>query len=128
MSQWCSFSGWRWFREIIHEKLEHQRSYGVHEASVPPLQTSIRAVFGGMDKSETSIVKILVSTASSECYELAKDSGSWTLISEGHYSTQQDGASSELWGLAPHPTKPDIFATSGDDGTVRVWLLVRITT
>jgi microtubule-associated protein-like 6 len=109
------------FVKLYTEKLEHQRSYGVHEASVPPLQTSIRAVFGGMDKSETNVVKILVSTASSECYELAKDSGSWTLISEGHYSTQSDGASSELWGLAPHPTKPDIFATSGDDGTVRVW-------
>lgn len=27
----------------------------------------------------------------------------------------------ELWGLATHPTNPDIIATVGDDGTVRIW-------
>lgn len=27
----------------------------------------------------------------------------------------------ELWGLAVHPTDPDIFVTVGDDGTLRVW-------
>ena len=42
-------------------------------------------------------------------------------MSEGHYSPPQDGASGELWGLAPHPLNGDVFATAGDDGTVRVW-------
>ena len=27
----------------------------------------------------------------------------------------------ELWGLATHPTDPDIYVTVGDDGTLRVW-------
>ena len=27
----------------------------------------------------------------------------------------------ELWGLAAHPSDPDVFATSGDDCTVRLW-------
>ncbi len=27
----------------------------------------------------------------------------------------------ELWGLAVHPTNPDIFATVGDDSTLRIW-------
>eukprot|EP01041_Mallomonas_annulata_P001002 gene1002-1969_t len=27
----------------------------------------------------------------------------------------------ELWGLAAHPTNPDIYATAGEDSTVRIW-------
>ena len=27
----------------------------------------------------------------------------------------------ELWGLAMHPSNPDVFATAGEDKTVRVW-------
>ena len=59
-------------------------------------------------------------------YELAKDSGNWTLLGEGHYSKPEDGAGGELWGLAPHPTNPDIFATSGDDATVRIWSISQV--
>ena len=33
---------------------------------------------------------------------------------EGHFSGQ-------LWGLAVHPTDGDIFATAGDDRSIRVW-------
>lgn len=29
--------------------------------------------------------------------------------------------SGELWGLATHPADPDVFATVGDDGMLRVW-------
>lgn len=27
----------------------------------------------------------------------------------------------ETWGLAPHPSEADMFATSGDDATLRIW-------
>jgi len=33
---------------------------------------------------------------------------------EGHYHD-------ELWGLCTHPTNPTLFATAGDDNTIRVW-------
>ncbi len=123
------------------------------EAPVPPLAPAIRSVYGGLDLAGTAIVKILVATQSSEVYELSKvptliarrrlvdvagsrgalltfrglwqDTGSWTLLAEGHYSPAPEGPSGELWGLAPHPTKADLFATAGDDGTVRVWSIAQ---
>ena len=33
----------------------------------------------------------------------------------------------ELWGLASHPVDPNLFATSGDDKTVRIWSIERAT-
>ena len=45
-------------------------------------------------------------------------SRSFTRYVVGHYKD-------ELWGLAPHPTQVHLAATSGDDGTVRVWDLRR---
>jgi microtubule-associated protein-like 6 len=36
------------------------------------------------------------------------------LLFSGHY---QD----EVWGLAPHPVRPSVVATCGDDMTLRVW-------
>jgi microtubule-associated protein-like 6 len=109
------------FVKLYSPTLEHLRSYGVTEAPAPPLLRAIKGVCGGVNPDGTQITKVLVSTESAECYELARGSGSWTMLVEGHYSPPSEGASGELWGLAPHPTKEDIFATSGDDGTVRVW-------
>jgi WD40 repeat protein len=33
----------------------------------------------------------------------------------------------ELWGLASHPVDPNLFVTSGDDKTVRMWNIERAT-
>ena len=63
---------------------------------------------------DPGVTKIAVGTLGSEIYELCYHSGSATLLNEGH-------CEHELWGLATHPNKPHIFATSGDDNTVRVW-------
>jgi WD40 repeat protein len=35
-------------------------------------------------------------------------------VHEAHYTGQ-------LWGMAVHPTDPDLFVTTGDDKTIRVW-------
>ena len=62
--------------------------------------------------------KILVGTKSSEIYLADYEEGSknleWDLLMAGHYAD-------ELWGLAVNPEDPNVFATAGDDKTVRVW-------
>jgi len=37
-----------------------------------------------------------------------------TVFQHSHYK-------GELWGVAPHPKNADLYATCGDDGTIRVW-------
>lgn len=59
---------------------------------------------------------ILVGTKGSEIYEISKDSGRIIRLSAAH-------CADHVWGIAPHPTDPDIIATTGDDHTVRVWTL-----
>jgi microtubule-associated protein-like 6 len=58
--------------KLYNARLEHERSFSLAEAPVPPLVSSVKAVCGGLDRTGKFITKILVSTASSECYELAK--------------------------------------------------------
>ena len=62
--------------------------------------------------------KILVGTKSSEIYLADYEEGAksleWDLLMAGHYAD-------ELWGLAVNPEDPNVFATAGDDKTVRVW-------
>lgn len=68
----------------------------------------IRAVTVSQDASGRTIA----GTTSGEIVEIATD-GSITVLVQGH-------GAGEVWGLAPHPNS-DVYATAGDDGTVRVW-------
>jgi len=63
--------------------------------------------------------KLLIVARSGEMLELAIESGSSVLLDEAHANTKL--VASESHGLDPHPTNPDIYATTGDDATVRVW-------
>jgi WD40 repeat protein/Ca2+-binding EF-hand superfamily protein len=92
--------------------------YDLMEAAVPPYMAAVRSVSVRMDWEGEQITKILVGTRGSEIYEISKDTGSMLQLAEGH-------CTDELWGLAMHPTNPDLLATSGDDRTVRVWSVKR---
>ena len=102
------------FIKIWSLALEHLRSYDLAEAQVPPLNLGVRSVYAGLDVTGTAITKVLVGTKGSEIYEIAMKSGSMILLHEGHHSN-------ETWGLAMHPTDKDIYATCGDDQTIRIW-------
>lgn len=94
--------------------LEHIRSYSLGESDVPPMLPKITSIDASLSEQATAVVNILVSTSGGEIYEVAAQSGSMTLIQEGHFR-------GELWGLCVHPTDPDLFVTCGDDNTVRMW-------
>jgi len=86
--------------------------FDMNDAPSQPIDSSIRSVC--MNEHGTSL---LVGTRGSEIYELQMDTASGSsacLISQAH-------CADELWGLATHPTNPDLYATCGDDKTVRVW-------
>jgi microtubule-associated protein-like 6 len=104
-------------------EMKHLRSFSLVAADVPPILPCIRSldavllyesVKGRPGDVTVSIKRILASTSSGEIYEVAGKSGGITLVHESHYS-------GELWGLCANPSDPDVFATCGDDRTVRVW-------
>eukprot|EP01029_Cantina_marsupialis_P023861 TRINITY_DN60145_c1_g2_i1.p1 TRINITY_DN60145_c1_g2~~TRINITY_DN60145_c1_g2_i1.p1 ORF type:complete len:2255 (-),score=740.92 TRINITY_DN60145_c1_g2_i1:196-6960(-) len=92
-------------------ELETLRSYDLKDANPSPFQHAISACCLSNDATNSTI---LVGTRGSELYEVCTGSGSIVLLNRGH-------CRHELWGLAPHPTNPHVFATAGDDRTVRVW-------
>lgn len=91
---------------------KHVKTFDISEASIPPLEVAVTSVYIGITKGKVS--KILVGALSSETYEIATETGSIMLFSEGHF---QD----ELWACVAHPKDPDVFATAGDDFTIRIW-------
>ena len=93
---------------------EHIRSFMLTDADVPPVVGSVRSIDAGLSTDGLNITKILASTAGGEVYEIAARSGGICLVHESHYV-------GELWGLCVHPTDPDLFCTTGDDRTIRVW-------
>ena len=100
--------------KLWSEIMEHVRSFSLTDADVPPLMNCIRSVDAGFSDDGRQVTRILVSTMSSEIYEISAKSGTTCLMQESHFA-------GEIWGLGMHPIDPDIFATAGDDKTVRVW-------
>ena len=96
--------------------LEHMRTFSLNDADVPPLDMCIRSLDASSNLEGDAISRILVATSGSEVYEVAAKSGTTCLLHESHFA-------GELWGLGLHPLDPDLFATAGDDKTVRVWSL-----
>ncbi|CAM9178110.1 unnamed protein product, partial [Ectocarpus sp. 13 AM-2016] len=102
------------FVKLWSTQLAHLKTFDLSEATVPPLLRGVRSVCASLDVTGSEVIKIAAATAGSEVYEISRESGSMMLMQEGHFSGQ-------LWGLAAHPTDGDIFATAGDDHSIRVW-------
>lgn len=96
------------------KKLKHLKTFDLSEASVPPLQAAVGSVRAFSFTRRGKVSKLLVGTLSAEIFEIARESGSITLFCEGHFTD-------DLWACATNPTDPDVFATAGDDETIRVW-------
>ncbi|CAN0063286.1 unnamed protein product [Pylaiella littoralis] len=105
------------FVKLWSTQLAHLKTFDLNEATVPPLLRGVRSISASLDNTGTKVIKIAAVTAGSEVYEISRESGSMTLMQEGHFCGQ-------LWGLATHPTDGDIFATAGDDHSIRVWSIL----
>jgi WD40 repeat protein len=90
-------------------------SFRLSEASIPFLTPTAAAIsFGGAHGT-----KILILVRSGEMCELAINSGRVVLLTEAHARRKKQAT--EAHGLDVNPKYGDIYATSGDDGTVRAW-------
>jgi len=85
--------------------------FDLNTVSPKPLNLSIRSAKIRTDKLRSTL---LLATKSSDVYSLNRLTGVCTLLSSSH-------CTDELWGLAPHPTNPDVYITCGDDRTIRLW-------
>lgn len=65
------------------------------------------------NKTKSSAIENTNSSSSGQVNLDLTDASSEVLI-HSHYS-------GELWGVATHPYDTDIFASAGDDGSVRIW-------
>jgi echinoderm microtubule-associated protein-like 6 len=81
-------------------------------AQIPSVQSL--SVLGMLDDAAC---KALVGTRGGDVLEISLHNGkrlnNKPIITGHHFG--------ELWGLVCHPTNPDIFVTSGDDKTCRMW-------
>ena len=102
--------------KIWSSKMDYIKSFVLSDADIPPLNSSIRSIDVQLSRQQknSDVSRILAATAGGDIYELAATSGSICLLHEAH-------SSGELWGIGTHPFDPDLFATAGDDFTVRVW-------
>ena len=93
-----------------NNELEPVQSFDMCKLGMPlPIQRSVRSVSISKDAS-----KILVCTKCSSVYEIVTSSNTSTQLFSGHHTFG-------VCGLASNPADPEIFATAGDDGTLRIW-------
>ena len=98
-------------------------TYSTHIAI--SLDPGIRSIDSSTSKRES---KLLIGTRGNEIFEVAIK-GNWENYSKNEFGTiLHNGRAinighcgNELWGLSCNPVDPCIFATCGDDNTVRIW-------
>jgi len=90
-------------------KLSPSRTFDMTEISPVSRWPPVRSVSWSEEYAT-----ILVGTQGSEIFEVSVENQTAIRLLEGHSML-------DLCGLAAHPTDPNVFATVGDDQTLRIW-------
>lgn len=90
--------------------------FKVWESSLASALTTVEFDAGIRSVCAAKSGSYLVGTRDSAIYQVT--GGEATLLAEAHAG--RHGHLGEVWGLATHPAAGE-FATTGDDGTLRVW-------
>jgi WD40 repeat protein len=127
----CFIKIWNQALQMI-SSLDLQSSTTFHSFDPIVLSLDIQPV--EQDSSSTNdTLYVLIGLVGGEVVELSvpgtskgasKESGdrlNYDLTKAISHMVVSSHCKGELWGLAPHPLDPDIFATVGDDATLRVW-------
>ena len=89
--------------------LKKVQTFSILDVSPQPMSSAIHSIC-----VDPLRMKWLVGMKSGDVYEVVKDTNVSMLLNEGH-------AVREIHALATHPIDADRFATSGDDGAIRIW-------
>lgn len=99
------------------KSLEQVGAYELTKATPAPIKPCIRSVCWDVKKKS-----ILIGTLGSEIYELQNVGSDGASVGRAKSKCYlQSHFSNELWAVATHPTKSSVFASAGDDKTVRMW-------
>lgn len=91
--------------------LSDPKEYDLKDPQIMSMNPAVRSVADNKDGT-----KILVGTRGSEIVEFDEKKNKPVLYLRSHFDQ-------ELWGLAPHPTKPEVF-TFSQDCMLGVWDLI----
>jgi len=86
----------------------------IHSVCCAPPSTPPHRSSSGVTPASRPPSTVLIATRGCDIYELSVPTGAAVRLQEGHHR-------GSVAGLVTHPRDGDVYATCGDDGTVRIW-------
>eukprot|EP00595_Chromulina_sp_UTEXLB2642_P001802 CAMPEP_0196761886 /NCGR_PEP_ID=MMETSP1095-20130614/1198_1 /TAXON_ID=96789 ORGANISM="Chromulina nebulosa, Strain UTEXLB2642" /NCGR_SAMPLE_ID=MMETSP1095 /ASSEMBLY_ACC=CAM_ASM_000446 /LENGTH=2526 /DNA_ID=CAMNT_0042111955 /DNA_START=12 /DNA_END=7592 /DNA_ORIENTATION=- len=108
--------------KVWNQSLQLISSFDVTKYSL--IDGAITSVDYWTDSTSNNVRCIAIGTSGGEILQLDlsnNDSKSLNISDASATVEMHSHSSGELWGVSPHPIDPNIVATVGDEGTLRIW-------